>query len=280
METAAFELTAPPQWRALDFLSDLHLQATEPATVAAFAQYLRHTPADGVFILGDLFEVWVGDDAAEPGSFEAHCGELLREAASRCAVFFIRGNRDFLVGSRFLNASGARDLPDPTVLNFAGQRWLLSHGDALCLDDVDYQRFRSQVRNPAWQQAFLSRSLPERQAMARGMREASTARQSEVSEYADVDANAAKAWLGSANATTMIHGHTHRPAEHSLGADHQGRQLRRVVLSDWHLDDPSPRADVLRLDASGLYRLPLEELGEARAKADEALPNEPQPGSC
>lgn len=260
METAAFELNAPPHWRALDFLSDLHLQASEPATLAAFESYLRHTPADGIFILGDLFEVWVGDDAAEAGSFEAHCGDLLREAASRRAVFFIRGNRDFLIGSQFLNACGAQDLPDPTVVSFCGQRWLLTHGDALCLLDVDYQRFRAQVRSAAWQEAFLTRPLLERQAMGRAMREASTARQSEMAEYADVDAKAAKDWLNAAHATTMIHGHTHRPAEHALGNDEHGRALRRVVLSDWHLDDTHPRADVLRLSAEGLRRLQLNEL--------------------
>ncbi|WP_354442287.1 UDP-2,3-diacylglucosamine diphosphatase [Ottowia thiooxydans] len=253
-------MTASPHWRALDFLSDLHLQASEPATLAAFERYLQATPADGIFILGDLFEVWIGDDAAEPGSFEAQCGALLREAALRRAVFFIRGNRDFLIGSQFLNTCGAQDLPDPTVLSFGGQRWLLSHGDALCLDDVDYQRFRAQVRSAAWQEAFLTRSLSERQAMGRAMREASTARQSELAEYADVDSQAAKACLVAANATTMIHGHTHRPAEHALGTDEQGRALTRVVLSDWHLDDAKPRADVLRLSADGLRRLSVNEL--------------------
>lgn len=277
METAAFELTAPPHWRALDFLSDLHLQATEPATLAAFERYLQHTSADGIFILGDLFEVWVGDDAAEPGSFEAHCGDLLREASSRRAVFFIRGNRDFLIGSRFLNACGAQDLPDPTVLSFGGQRWLLSHGDALCLDDTEYQRFRAQVRSAAWQEAFLTRALLERQAMGRAMREASTARQNEMAEYADVDTEAAKACLIAADATTMIHGHTHRPAEHALGTDDQGRPLRRVVLSDWHFDDAKPRADVLQLNAEGLRRLSLAEMGTTPPTTPaHMLP----PGSC
>lgn len=252
---AAFELTLPPHWRVVEFLSDLHLQAAEPATLAAFAEYLRHTPADGVFILGDLFEVWVGDDAAEPGSFEAHCGDLLKEATARCAVFFLRGNRDFLIGSRFLNDGRVRDLPDPTVFTFAGQRCLLSHGDELCLDDADYQRFRAQVRSAAWQQDFLARPLAERQAVGRAMREASATRQQEMTSHADVDAGAARAWLAAAGAATLIHGHTHRPAEHALSST-----LRRVVLSDWHLDGPAPRADVLRLDASGLRRLSLAEV--------------------
>lgn len=262
---AAFELTLPPHWRAVEFLSDLHLHPGEPATLAAFAEYLRHTPADGVFILGDLFEVWVGDDAALPDSFEAQCGQLLREAAARCSVFFLRGNRDFLIGSGFLNACHVRDLPDPTVFTFAGQRWLLSHGDELCLDDTDYQRFRAQVRSAAWQRGFLARPLAERQAMGRAMREASAARQHEMASHADVDANAARTWLATAHATTLIHGHTHRPAEHSLGASDQGSPLRRVVLSDWHLDGPAPRADVLRLDTARLHRLALTEV-EVSAK--------------
>lgn len=254
---SAFELPIPPHWRALEFLSDLHLQASEPATLAAFTGYLRTTTADAIFILGDLFEVWVGDDAGETGSFEAHCGALLEEAATRCAVFFVRGNRDFLVGSAFLNACHVRDLPDPTAFTFAGQRWLISHGDELCVDDIDYQRFRAQVRSSVWQREFLARPLAERLAVGRAMREASAARQQEMLSHADVDAGAARAWLENANATTLIHGHTHRPAEHSLGSDDRCSPLRRVVLSDWHLDCPSPRADILRLDASGLHRLPM-----------------------
>lgn len=241
----------------LDFLSDLHLQASESATLEAFSKYLSETPADGVFILGDLFEVWVGDDAAEANSFEKLCGELLREAAAKRPVFFIRGNRDFLVGAEFLNARGVRDLPDPTAFSFAGERWLLSHGDALCVQDEEYQRFRAQVRSATWQQNFLARPLTERQAMGKAMREASTARQHELTYHFDVDAETARAWLMEANATTLIHGHTHRPADHALGTDAQGRPLRRVVLSDWHLHGPARHAEVLRLQASGLSRVPI-----------------------
>ena len=249
------ELSLPPEWRTLDFLSDLHLQASESRTAACFARYLQGSPADAIFILGDLFEVWVGDDAAEPGSFESQCGTWLKEAATRRAIYFLRGNRDFLVGSTFLNACGIHDLPDPAVLTFDGQRYLLSHGDALCLEDTDYLQFRAEVRRPEWQTAFLARPLPERQAMGRAMREASVARQQETSHYADVDAQAACAWLTEARATTLIHGHTHRPGEHALGTNAQGEALRRVVLSDWDLDAPEPRADVLRLDALGLHRV-------------------------
>ena len=134
----AQELQAPPHWRTLDFISDLHLQASEPATLAAWQQYLQGTLAVALFILGDLFEVWVGDDALDgPGSFEAQCVALLHTTSQRLPVFFMHGNRDFLVGDRFLQRSGATGLADPTVLAFAGQRWLLSHGDAVCVDDLD-----------------------------------------------------------------------------------------------------------------------------------------------
>ncbi|WP_137896739.1 UDP-2,3-diacylglucosamine diphosphatase [Ramlibacter sp. 2FC] len=236
------ELSAPAGWRTVDFISDLHLQASEPATFAAWRRYLAETPADALFILGDLFEVWVGDDAATPGSFEALGGDCLREASARCTLFFLHGNRDFLLGPAFAAQCRMRLLEDPTVLAFAGQRWLLSHGDALCLDDLDYQRFRAEVRSPNWQQDFLARPLAERQALARQMRARSEARKRSDATYADVDAALARQWLQAANATTLIHGHTHRPADHPLGEG-----LRRIVLSDWDAGAQPPRAQVLRL---------------------------------
>ncbi|CAM3309361.1 UDP-2,3-diacylglucosamine diphosphatase [Polaromonas hydrogenivorans] len=252
------ELAAPPSWRTVDFISDLHLQAGDAATFSAWQAYLQSTPADAVFILGDLFEVWVGDDAvgtdfrAHPQtSFENRCASVLAQAASRLALFFMHGNRDFLVGAAFMDACHATLLDDPTVLVFAGQRWLLSHGDALCLDDIDYLRFRQLVRGQDWQQAFLARPLAERQAMARDMRRQSQAHQQGM-DHGDVDAAAARQWLQAANARTLIHGHTHKPAEHDLG-----KGLSRLVLSDWDAQASVPRADVLRLSASGLQRIAL-----------------------
>ncbi len=239
----AQELPAPPHWRTLDFISDLHLQASEPATVAAWQQYLQATPADALFILGDLFEVWVGDDALdEAGSFEAQCAALLRATSARLPVFFMHGNRDFLVGDSFLQRSGATGLSDPTVLAFAGQRWLLSHGDALCLDDVDYQRFRTMVRGAAWQNQFLAQPLQLRRSQARAMRAQSAALQRPAHTYADVDGPAARAWLQATASSVLLHGHTHRPADHALAPG-----LSRSVLSDWELDATPPRAEVLRL---------------------------------
>ena len=247
------ELAAPPSWRTVDFISDLHLSAAEPATFSAWHHYLVNTPADAVFMLGDVFEVWVGDDAAlEENGFEARCTEVLLQASQRLALFFMHGNRDFLVGQAFMAQCRAVLLDDPTVLTFSSQRWLLSHGDALCLDDVDYLRFRELVRGQAWQGDFLARPLAERQAIAFEMRRQSEARKHSGMAYADVDDNAARQWLAAAGAATLIHGHTHKPAAHDLGAG-----LSRIVLSDWDASAPTPRADVLRLSDSGLQRIAL-----------------------
>ncbi|MCL4771000.1 MAG: UDP-2,3-diacylglucosamine diphosphatase [Burkholderiaceae bacterium] len=245
------ELVAPSHWRTVDFLSDLHLQASEPDTLAAWHHYLQTTPADALFILGDLFEVWVGDDALDdPGSFESQACALLQAASRQRALFFLHGNRDFLIGPGFARHTGATLLHDPTVLVWQGQRLLLSHGDALCLDDVDYQRFRVQARSVQWQEHFLAKPLAQRRAQARGIRAESEARKQSGAVYADVDGPAAIAWLQAARATTLVHGHTHRPAEHALAPG-----LARVVLSDWDAAAQPPRADVLRLTPQGLERI-------------------------
>ena len=258
-------LQAPAAWRFVDFISDLHLQSGEHATFEAWQHYLAGTAADAVFILGDLFEVWVGDDAAGAPGFERDCGRILAQAALRHDVFFMPGNRDFLVGDAFLAASGMRGLHDPTVLEYAGQRWLLSHGDALCLDDIDYQQFRRVVREPAWQQTVLARPLAERRTLARQIRQHGTrSAGADPAGYADVDADAARAWLTAARATTLIHGHTHRPGDHDLGAPNLPApappgtaRLQRVVLSDWDAAATPARAQVLRLSAAGLQRIHL-----------------------
>lgn len=246
-------VTAQTHWRSLDFISDLHLQASEPATFAAWQRYMTCTPADALFILGDLFEVWVGDDiTATPGdpdsAFALQCQQVLQATSARLPVYFMHGNRDFLLGEGFAKACGMTLLPDPTVLDFAAQRWLLSHGDALCLGDEDYQQFRLQVRNPAWQTSFLSKSLTERQHIARGLRAQSESLKASGTSYADVDPVAAQSWLQANQASTLIHGHTHRPRDHVLDATAQPA-LRRVVLSDWDAAARPPRLEVLRLQA-------------------------------
>jgi UDP-2,3-diacylglucosamine hydrolase len=255
-------LQAPPRWRSVEFISDLHLQAQPVATCELWLAYLRGCRADALFILGDLFEVWVGDDAAfdPPAShtpslgFEGRCLVALREAAARMNVHFMRGNRDFLIGPKYLAACAVVDLDDPTVLAFGAQRYLLSHGDALCLDDTDYQAFRSEVRSDRWQRDFLARPLAERTAIARQIRQQSEAHKRLSGQYADVDFEAALDLLALAQAGTMIHGHTHRPADHALP---DGRT--RVVLSDWDGSAQPARAQVLRLDGDGLHRLDLHQ---------------------
>jgi UDP-2,3-diacylglucosamine hydrolase len=244
-------LTAPAHWQQVDLLSDLHLGPDTPGTVARFAKHLAETPAQAVLLLGDIFEVWVGDDARhEP--FEADVVRVLRDASRRIDLFFMHGNRDFLVGAELLADAGMTALPDPTVLDAFGERWLLVHGDAQCLDDAAYQAFRRQVRSPEWQAQVLAQPLEARQALARQMRDGSRAAQAAQLMSTDLDADACRALLSEAGAATMIHGHTHRPAEHDLGDG-----LTRVVLSDWDLDASPPRGDVIRLSATCLQRLRL-----------------------
>jgi UDP-2,3-diacylglucosamine hydrolase len=244
------ELQAPGAWRTLDFISDLHLQAAEPETFEAWRRYMRETPADAVFILGDLFEVWVGDDLAQEPGFAADCAAVLQAAATRASIFFMHGNRDFLVGDGFLKSCRTTLLADPTVLGFAGQRWLLTHGDALCLADTEYMQFRNRVRAPEWQREFLAKPQAERQAIGKSMREQSEAKKRSSVEYADVDSAAATAWLEAADAQVLIHGHTHKPADHLMTTGQ-----RRTVLSDWDANAAPPRQQVLRLTAAGLRRV-------------------------
>ncbi|MDB5892077.1 MAG: UDP-2,3-diacylglucosamine diphosphatase [Polaromonas sp.] len=250
----AAELIAPPAWRTVDFISDLHLQASDRATFDAWQGYMSTTTADAVFILGDLFEVWVGDDILQctSGGFEAEAVRVIRSRADATPVFFMHGNRDFLAGQALMDACSATLLADPTLLVFGTQRWLLSHGDELCIDDVDYMQFRRQVRTPEWQKAFLARPLTERQAIARSLREQSKSRKQSGASYADVDTALACHWLQAADAHTLIHGHTHRPSAHLLDDG-----LSRVVLSDWEALAAPPRAQVLRLTAHGLQRVDL-----------------------
>ena len=252
-------LAAPAAWSCIDVISDLHLDAGQPETLLAWRHYLQHTPAEAVFILGDLFEVWVGDDAItlEPEGFEARCARILHKAAGRRTLYFMRGNRDFLAGDAFAQACGLTLLDDPTVLDFAGRRWLLSHGDAMCLADTDYQQFRAQVRSNAWQQSFLQQPLAQRRAIARGLRQRSEARKQQATDGVDLDAAEVCRVLHEAGATTLIHGHTHQPADHAMGAG-----LRRIVLSDWDMRADPARGEILRIGADaqpqrlGVYHSP------------------------
>jgi UDP-2,3-diacylglucosamine hydrolase len=241
--------------RVVDFISDIHLSETMPATGEAWERFMAGTTADAVFLLGDVFEVWVGDDA-RTRPFEARCTAAIAATAARVPVWLQHGNRDFLIGADFAAATGARLLADPASVTAFGRTLLLTHGDELVVDDVPYQLFRKQVRDPAYQQQFLAQPLEARLALAAKMRAASMARHDEPVTYADVDEAMAKAWLQRLGTDTLIHGHTHRP----------GSQARdgwtRHVLSDWDLDTPRPkarRAQVLRWTAAGLERLTPEQ---------------------
>ena len=240
------ELIAPSHWACVDFISDLHLHVSDSSTFEAWSHYLQHTDADAVFILGDLFEVWVGDDVLSlDAGFERQCVDVLRRAAARMDVYIMHGNRDFLMGPALMAEARCTLLEEPCVLTFADQRWLLVHGDAQCLDDTDYMQFRSTVRSPSWQQDFLAKPLTERIALARNIRAQSEARKRSDAVYADVDIQAANTLLDSANARYLVHGHTHRPAKRALAANRE-----RLVLSDWDLCAQPPRAEVLRLRLS------------------------------
>ncbi len=253
MPPSAPLLIAPAHWRTLEFISDLHLQASQRATMAAWQRYMADTSADALFILGDLFEVWVGDDITQApsdpdGAFALQCQQVMNATSRRLPVYFMHGNRDFLLGDDYARGCGMTLLADPTVLDFDGRRWLLSHGDALCLDDLNYQKFRLQVREPAWQQAILAKPLAERQALARQLRAQSAQRQGSDASVADVDAAEAMAWLRAGKASTLIHGHTHLPKDHVLDAGTLP-VLRRLVLSDWDACAQPSRLEVLQLQA-------------------------------
>lgn len=237
------EITAPSHWRCVDFISDIHLDASEPQTFALWSAYLAATRADAVFILGDLFEVWVGDDVLiAPGTLERAAVTALHAAGTRLNLYLMAGNRDFLMGPALMAQCAATAVSDPCVLIFSGRRWVLSHGDALCTADTNYQAFRQLVRSPAWQSEFLAKPLLERQAIARAIRAQSESRKLHTAVYADVNPEAATQLLLAHHATALIHGHTHKPATIPLNDG-----LERIVLSDWVADIEPPRADVIRL---------------------------------
>jgi UDP-2,3-diacylglucosamine hydrolase len=253
---AASRATVPviplePGCQAVDFLSDVHLRPDAPRTFEAWRAHMLATPAAAVIILGDLFELWIGDDASTH-AFEAACLAVLRESARTRRLAFMAGNRDFLLGEPVRLSVPMDELPDPVAVEGFGARLLLAHGDAWCLEDAPYQAFRCEVRGAAWQRAFLARPLPERAQLAAGIRQASQARKLSLPDpalWADLDHDAVVGALRQSGARALVHGHTHRPARHDLGAG-----LERWVLSDWDLDGPVPRGDILRWSADGLAR--------------------------
>jgi UDP-2,3-diacylglucosamine hydrolase len=228
------------------FISDLHIDASRPAITEQFLRFLRNEAAhaEALYILGDLFESWVGDDAADPAQSAAIAG--LRTLALRgVACFVMHGNRDFLLAAQFCSASGATLLPDPLIVTLYGEPVLVMHGDALCTDDLPYQRLRATVRDADWQREFLALSVAERRALAEAARDGSRAHTAAM-EYSitDVNADSVAMALRTAGTAALLHGHTHRPAIHTLQVD--GRACKRIVLGDWY-----EQGSVLRWDGGG-----------------------------
>ena len=244
------EVKAREHWRRLAFISDLHLGPDAPLTTARFLQWLQADArqADALFILGDLFEAWIGDDLLDADPPDVHhkvCAALTSFATTDRFLGVMHGNRDFLLGSGFVRHTHAQLLADPSVLCFAGERIVLTHGDALCTADIDYQLWRARCRDPAWQRRVLAQPIDARRQQAAALREQSRAAQSHMETWSDSDPVEASRWLSQAASPWMIHGHTHRPS------DHWGGGRLRQVLSDWNLDAPlgsfAYRAQVLWL---------------------------------
>ncbi|SAK54384.1 UDP-2,3-diacylglucosamine hydrolase [Caballeronia catudaia] len=252
---------AANQARPLFFIADLHLSEAIPKTVAAFEHFIDVTAndADSVFILGDLFEFWIGDDildasATDPrASFARRMTHKLHTLTERgIGLYVMRGNRDFLLGRRFMKDAGAMSLPDPFVITAFGKRIVLAHGDGLCTADRAYQRFRAFARNAFAQRLFLALPLETRLGIGQRMRTKSEgARVTGVSAKYDVTKKAVSDVFIRNHTDTLIHGHTHRPAMH--------REVEGVrwVLPDWELDADTPRGGYLRLDKNGVSALPL-----------------------
>ena len=240
------------------FVSDLHLHAARPAITELFLRFLREEAAhaEALYILGDLFEAWLGDDADDALSGEVRAA-LSALAAGGVALSLMRGNRDFLFGPRLAAETGARLLPDPCVVSLYGEPTLLMHGDLLCSDDRAYLAFRAQVREPAWQQQFLAMPLAERAAYAARARAASSQhqagliKQGELENITDANAATIEQTMARYGVRRMIHGHTHRPAIHSLRVN--GGLAQRIVLGDWY-----EQGSVLRVSPEGFALTRLE----------------------
>ena len=235
------------------FISDLHLSGERPAINRRFFAFLREqaSRAAVLYVLGDLFEYWIGDeelDAPDGDPLARKVAEAFG-ALSRggVGVRLMHGNRDFLIGKRFCEVSGARLLQDPSVEKIGGARTLLMHGDTLCTDDVDYQAWRKVARSREWQREFLAQSLPERRKALQALREKSKeVVGAKPAEIMDVNDGAVREALRAHSLTRLVHGHTHRPARHELEVD--GRRCERWVLPDWYerggylaIDDAGPR---------------------------------------
>ncbi|VAX13219.1 UDP-2,3-diacylglucosamine diphosphatase [hydrothermal vent metagenome] len=216
------------------FVSDLHLATDRPKTRALFLRFLetRARQADALYILGDLFEVWLGDDMILP-DYQPVIQAMKALSHSGVALNLMHGNRDFFMGKRLAQLCGATLLDDPVVIELDGIASLLLHGDTLCIDDVDYMKFRSMVRNPQWQKEVLAKSPEQRLALARQFREISKTETGSKSEaIMDVNQTEVERMFSEYEVARLIHGHTHRPAIHDFEVD--GQPVQRIVLGDWY----------------------------------------------
>jgi UDP-2,3-diacylglucosamine hydrolase len=249
-------------------ISDLHLTPSMPLTAQRFFDFCeKDAPqVEAVFILGDLFEYWVGDDAALHSPFQQEVQRALASLSTKVKTYYLHGNRDFLIGTDFLKNTGMTLLPDPTKMTIASDEYVLSHGDSLCTADVGYQVFRGWVRKPWVQKLFLKLPLLWRRAVANHLRSKSTIQYQRAERFTP-EANFAKtnvtlaacaATLRDLDSDKLIHGHTHLPARHHEILGEQ--EWQRWVLSDWDLDHPEtilPKASALFIDANGVRYLDL-----------------------
>jgi len=222
-------------------ISDLHLCGDQPQTLALFSQFLRdYQHASQLYILGDLFEAWIGDDYRDP-ALQTVIAQLQQYAAGT-ATFFLHGNRDFLVGQRFADEIGCQLLPEAEIINNAGNKILIMHGDTLCSDDSEYQNFRRQVRSPQWQENILTLSVEERQQLARRFRlDSDSSKAMKAEQIMDVNQQTVETTMRHYDVHCLIHGHTHRPAHHQFMLQQQA--AHRYVLGDW-----SDHAVIAQLD--------------------------------
>lgn len=244
---------------AVLFVSDLHLKPERPDITQAFLYFITNIAnnADALYLLGDIFEAWIGDDAPTPGN-EQIFHELKQLSESGRPIYFQHGNRDFLVGEQFAKYINAQLLPEQVVHEFPLTKAVILHGDQLCTADKEYMQFRSLVRNPLWQKDFLAKPIPERLAIAKQLRDASQQSTSnKPDEITDVTHESVKNVFLETGVDLMIHGHTHRPAVHQIDLD--DKQVNRIVLGDW-----DSFGWYLKLDESG-YELIKFDLATAAA---------------
>jgi UDP-2,3-diacylglucosamine hydrolase len=228
------------------FISDLHLEAERPDIGNQFIEFLKTEAmeADDLYILGDLFEAWVGDD--DPNTHYAKIKMAIRKVVDKgVPVYFMHGNRDFMIGRQFANETGVEILKDPYPVTMYGQKALLSHGDAMCLDDVQYQRIRKMTRDPDWQASMLAKPLKERLRIAEEARRQSLEQTLNLSmNIMDVSQDEVRRVITEYGVDVLLHGHTHRPDVHTI--DLGNRRAKRIVLGDWY-----SQGSVLRWDLSG-----------------------------